>query len=351
MDDDMEVKAPQDSAEQDVAAGSNANSKSGKAKEGVGFFLKNRWRKIIGLVIILILFLLITNPSLLPFLSEDAKESVRGTWERVFGDVSKISQSITLNWATLFQVIAIILVMTIITLLISIILDHLKPKTPKGKSALTMCRDALRYITFIVGFFWCLNALGVNLSTIFASVGIVALIIGFGAQSLVEDMVTGVFLVFEDQFNVGDIIEVNGFRGTVDSIGIRTTAIRDTGDNVKLINNADLRNILNRSAATSLAVADCAVSYDADLEKVEKVVDAFLPTIRPKYPDVFVADPTYAGVQTLADSGVVLRFFASVPETQIFRAQRLLNREIKIAFDKAGIEIPFNQIVVHQAKD
>ena len=159
MDDDMEVKAPQDSAEQDVAAGSNANSKSGKAKEGVGFFLKNRWRKIIGLVIILILFLLITNPSLLPFLSEDAKESVRGTWERVFGDVSKISQSITLNWATLFQVIAIILVMTIITLLISIILDHLKPKTPKGKSALTMCRDALRYITFIVGFFWCLNAL------------------------------------------------------------------------------------------------------------------------------------------------------------------------------------------------
>ena len=307
--------------------------------------------RIIGWIVILVLFLVITNPSIIPFLSPETKASVRGTWERVFGDVGKISDTFILNWATIFQVIAIILMVIVLTGIISFILEHIHPKSPKGRSAVTLLRSAVSYIAAIVGFFWCLSALGVNLSTIFASVGIIALIIGFGAQSLVEDLVTGIFLVFEDQFNVGDIIEVSGFSGTVESIGIRTTAIRDVGNNVKVINNSDLRNILNRSTADSFAVTSVSISYNADIEKVEKVIADFLPKIREKYPDVFHADPKYSGVQELGESGVVLKFVAEVNEKNVFSAPRLLNREIKIAFDKAGIEIPFNQIVVHEAKD
>ncbi|MBQ2602017.1 MAG: mechanosensitive ion channel family protein [Oscillospiraceae bacterium] len=285
------------------------------------------------------------------FLPEETRGELQGTWMRIFGDVTKISDTFQFNWATIFQVIAIILMMIVLTTVISFILDHVHPKSPKAKSAVTLFRSAIKYITFIVGFFWCLGALGVNLSTIFASVGIVALIIGFGAQSLVEDLVTGIFLVFEDQFNVGDIIEVNGFRGTVESIGIRTTAIKDVGNNVKIINNSDLRNILNRSTADSFAVTTVSVSYSTDLEKAEKVIAELLPKIREKYPDIFVAVPKYSGVQELADSGVILKFVAEVREQNVFSAPRILNRELKIGFDKAGIEIPFNQIVVHQAKD
>ncbi|MBQ3987012.1 MAG: mechanosensitive ion channel family protein [Oscillospiraceae bacterium] len=285
------------------------------------------------------------------FLPEETRGELQGTWMRIFGDVTKISDTFQFNWATIFQVIAIILMMIVLTTVISFILDHVNPKSPKAKSAVTLFRSAIKYITFIVGFFWCLGALGVNLSTIFASVGIVALIIGFGAQSLVEDLVTGIFLVFEDQFNVGDIIEVAGFRGTVESIGIRTTAIRDVGNNVKIINNSDLRNILNRSTADSFAVTTVSVSYSTDLEKAEKVIAELLPKIREKYPDIFVAVPKYSGVQELADSGVILKFVAEVREQNVFSAPRILNRELKIGFDKAGIEIPFNQIVVHQAKD
>ena len=307
--------------------------------------------QVIAWIVIFLLFLVITNPSMLFFLPEETRGELQGTWMRIFGDVTKISDTFQFNWATIFQVIAIILMMIVLTTVISFILDHVHPKSPKAKSAVTLFRSAIKYITFIVGFFWCLGALGVNLSTIFASVGIVALIIGFGAQSLVEDLVTGIFLVFEDQFNVGDIIEVAGFRGTVESIGIRTTAIKDIGNNVKIINNSDLRNILNRSTADSFAVTTVSVSYSTDLEKAEKVIAELLPKIREKYPDIFVAVPKYSGVQELADSGVILKFVAEVREQNVFSAPRILNRELKIGFDKAGIEIPFNQIVVHQAKD
>ncbi|MBP0990514.1 MAG: mechanosensitive ion channel family protein [Oscillospiraceae bacterium] len=325
------------------------NKSTEKSSSGFKTFFKGHLGKVIGGVIALILFLIITNPSLIPFLSANTKASLKNTWSKLGGDVSKISGALKINLVTLFQVIAIILMLVIITNLILFILNKLKPKKPKAKSAVSLAKSAISYIMTIIGIFWCLSALGVNLSTIFASVGIIALIIGFGAQSLVEDLVTGIFLVFEDQFNVGDIIEVNGFRGTVDSIGIRATCIRDVGNNVKIINNSDLRNILNRSTADSYAVTTVSISYKENLEHIEEVVSEFLPKIREKYPEVFVKDPVYCGVQELGESGMLLKFVALVKESNIFTAPRLLNREIKIAFDKAGIEIPFNQIVVHNA--
>ena len=299
---------------------------------------------------ILIVFLLLTNPSLIPFLSQDAKTKLRESWSKLFGDVGKISQSITISWISLFQVIAVILAVILIYKVLSFVLGRIRPKSGKGRSMISLLRSALSYILVIIGIIWCFSAIGVNISTIFAGIGILALIIGFGAQSLVEDMVTGVFLVFEDEFNVGDIIEVSGFRGTVTSIGIRTTCVKDPGGNVKILNNSDLRNVLNRSSSDSMAVTTVSISYASDIEYVEKVIAELMPKIREKYPDVFLADPRYLGIQELGDSGVALKFVGQVDEKNVFSAPRIMNREIKIAFDRAGIEIPFTQVVVHQAE-
>ena len=296
--------------------------------------------------VILLIYLFITNPGIIPFLPAEAKNTITAAWKDIFGDVEKVSGSFTFKWATLFQIIAIILMMILVTSVFRFIVQHIHPKTNKGKSALSLLNSAISYITAFVCFFWCLSAFGINLTAILASVGIVALIIGFGAQSLVEDLVTGIFLVFEDQFNVGDIIEVGGFRGVVDSIGIRTTAIRDMGGNVKIINNSDLRNILNRSTSASFATTVVSVSYSTDLEAVEPKIKEFIPTLKAKYPELFLEEPTYLGVQELGDSGVQLKF---VHEKDIYKAPRILNREIKIFFDKSGIEIPFPQVVVHES--
>ena len=109
--------------------------------------------------------------------------------------------------------------------------------------------------------------------------------------------------------------------------------------------------MLNRSTAASYAVTTVGISYNTDLEKAEKAIDAILTGVKEKYPNLFLSVPKYTGVQELADSGVILKFVAEVREENVFSAPRILNRELKIGFDKAGIEIPFNQIVVHQAKD
>jgi len=305
-------------------------------------------KKIIVYAVVLIAFLMVTNPTLLPFLSPEAKRSIGDVWTSLFGDVDSIIGTFTLSWATLFKLIAMVLLLVLLTAIADYILAHVKPTTGKARSAVTMLQSTVSYLAALVGIFWGLSIVGVNVSTIFASVGVLALIIGFGAESLVADVVTGVFLVFENQFNVGDIIEVGGFRGTVERIGIRTTYIRDSGDNIKIINNSDLRNILNRSAAQSVAMTEVSVSYSEDLERVEKVLAELLTGIQAKYPEVFAAAPVYSGVQSLADSGVVLRITAVVREQDIYKAPRLINRELKIGFDRAGIEIPFPQVVVHQ---
>ena len=306
---------------------------------------------VIRWAVILIVFLLITNPGLIPFLPQSARESVRGTWQRIFGDVGKIADTFTLNWATLFQVIAIILMMIFITALLRFILQHIHAKKPKTKSFLSLMSSDLSYLAAIIGFFWCLSTLGVNLTAILAGVGVLALIIGFGAQSLVEDLVTGIFLVFEDEFNVGDIIEADGFRGTVERIGIRVTCLRDLGGNVKIINNSDLRNILNRSSHASWATTTVSVAYGTKIDELEPKLQEFMPEIRQNYPEIFLEDPKYSGVQELADSGIVLKFGGLVDEKNIYSAPRILNRELLVFFDRTGVQIPFPQVVVHHSED
>lgn len=305
---------------------------------------------IVKWAVILVFFLFITNPTIIPFLPDDTKKTLAETWGGLFGDVTSITSAITLNWVTVFRVITIVLMMIVITKIAAFIIEKVKPKTGKGRSTQTLLRSAINYISTIVSVFWVLSALGVNVSTLVAGAGILTLAISFGAQSLIEDVVTGIFLVFEDQFNVGDFIEVDGFRGTVENIGIRVTTVKGPGSNFKIINNSNIRSILNRSQQTSIATTTVSVAYKEDIEKVEEVLDELFPKILEKYPDVFLAAPENFGVDELGDSGVTFKIGASINEKDLFKAPRLLNREIKIAFDKAGIEIPFPQVVVHQEK-
>ena len=307
--------------------------------------------KLIGWGIAMVFIFFLLNPGLIPFLPAEIKESLLDIRTEMFGEVEKMSGSFKITPYAIIRVVAIIILMVFIATLLKFIFERIHPKTPKTKSIISLAYSATNYLITFITVFLVLAAIGINLTTVFAGVGVLALIIGFGAQSMVSDLVTGVFIVLEGQFNVGDIIEVNGYRGMVESIGIRTTTVRDIGNNVKIINNSDLRNVLNRSLAESVASTSVSVSYDTDLEKAEAVIAELLPAIKEKYPEVFLAVPEYIGVDKLGESGVELKFIAKVKEQNIYTAPRLLNREIKIHFDKTGIEIPFNQIVVHEAKE
>lgn len=186
-----------------------------------------------------------------------------------------------------------------------------------------------------------------DVSTIVASVGVLALIVGFGAESLIADVVTGIFMLFENQYNVGDIVEVSGFRGTVQQIGIRTTSIMDVGGNVRIINNSEMKNVLNRSDNASSAVCDIGIPYETDLEALEAKLPELLESIAKAHGELITSAPEYLGVQALDDSAVVLRFPARVPEKQIFAAQRMLNRELLLGLRRLGVECPYPQLDVH----
>ena len=180
-----------------------------------------------------------------------------------------------------------------------------------------------------------------------ASVGVVTLIIGFGAQSLIEDVLTGIFLIAEGRYNVGDILVLDDFRGKVVDISVRTTTLEDSGGNHKIINNSEIRNFQNRSQETSVAVSTISIGYDADLRAVEAVIADALPAMYEENRGVFLDVPQYLGVEELAGSGVVLKFIVSATEENIFAARRALNRSLKLLFDEKGIDIPYPQFTVH----
>ena len=255
--------------------------------------------------------------------------------------------TVKVDLASIWKVLLMIFFVLAVESLLVFLLSLPKPQSHRARSVLSIVSSLLKYVAVIVILCWGLSILGVNVSTIVASVGVLALIVGFSAESLITDVVTGAFMIFENQYNVGDIVEVDGFRGTVTSIGIRTTSITDPGDNVKIVNNSDMRNILNRSDRVSRSISDISIPYATDLEQLEASIPALMQSIYAAHPDMMKEPPQYLGVQALADSAVVLRFLVNVEEKDIYAGARVLNHDLLLGFRKLGVECPFPQVDVH----
>lgn len=256
-------------------------------------------------------------------------------------------RGIQFNGTTFLKLIIMIACVVAAETLAVFLLGLPNPKNHRMRSVLSILSSMLKYVAAIVILCWGLSIIGVNVSTIVASVGIVALVLGFSAESLIEDMVTGAFMIFENQYNVGDIVEVAGFRGTVTNIGLRTTCITDPGGNVKIVNNSEMKNILNRSDKPSRSACEIAVPYSTDFEKLEAEIPALVQRIYEARTDIMKAPPIYLGINELGESGVILKFVVEVDEQNIFSGARALNHDLLIEFKKIGVECPFPQVDVH----
>lgn len=287
------------------------------------------------------IFLIVFSGILLMTIMLIAKET------DLFDGLGDMEAGLKISGGMMLNVVLALALVVLITNVLLIVLKLFRNRRGRIGTLVTVISSLIKYISVLVAFCWILSIIGVNVSTIFASVGIFALILGFGAESLVADLVTGVFILFENQYNVGDIVEIDGFRGKVKEIGIRTLSLEDTGGNIKIINNSELKNIVNRSNQRSVAVCDVSVSYNTDIEELEEKLVNMLQKIKAKHTDIFIGRVEFVGVEALADSGVVLRIIADVSEENIFKGRRLLNKEIKIMFDKDGIIIPYPQVDVH----
>ena len=266
----------------------------------------------------------------------------------ILNNAGGILGSIQISKKSLLTVVVMVFLVLAVEKALVLLLGLFKSSSHRSATVITITQSLLRYATAILILCWGLSIIGVNVSTILASVGVVALIVGFGAESLIEDVITGFFMLFENQYNVGDIVEVGGFRGTVSDIGIRTTSITDPGGNVKIINNSNMKDILNRSDNASRSLSDIQIPYETDLPAFEEKLPDILDRIYEAHKDVMHDKPVYLGVQELGESGVTLRFFVEVDESDIYKVQRVLNRELLVSFREAGVEVPYRQLDLHQ---
>lgn len=301
---------------------------------------------IVCAVVGIVLFAALFFPSVFSFLGADAVSWLTQVSENYFSGGE--GSGIEISPESLFAIFCIIVFVTLITRLCTFLNSVIKFENRRLATFKVLIFNSVKYLTSISAACHCLNVIGVNMVAVLAGLGVMGLIVGFGAQTLIEDVITGLFIVFEGQFSVGDIVSTDGYRGTVTNIGIRTTCITDVGGNVKILRNSDIKNVVNLSGKNSCAVVNMSITYSESIERAERVIKKALPIIFQSYPGIFEAEPMYVGVDALAASSVDLRVVAPVTEHNIFNARRILNRELKIAFDENKIEIPFPQVTVWQ---
>lgn len=252
--------------------------------------------------------------------------------------------------SAIVETLSIIVFLWLVSKGLILLIKILGPKSKKSQTILNLITSTIKYGTLMIGLFLVLSAWGVETPTLLASLGILGLAVSFGAQNLIEDILAGLFIIFEDQFEINDIIQIDNFRGKVVEIGLRTTKFEDVNGDVKIINNSDIRGAINTTNKLSPAICDISVSYDANLKQVEDVIKQNLNRIKDNIPNI-KEGPYYYGVESLAESSVVLRIYAKCNEEHKYNVRRQLNREMKLIFDENNIVIPFNQIVVHQSKE
>ncbi|KGX93687.1 mechanosensitive ion channel protein MscS [Pontibacillus halophilus JSM 076056 = DSM 19796] len=213
-----------------------------------------------------------------------------------------------------------------------------------------LLENMLKYIVYFAGIVMILETLGIPVSSLLAGAGIAGLAIGFGAQNLVKDIITGFFIIFEDQFSVGDYIKASSMEGFVEEIGIRTTKIKSWTGELHVIPNGNIAEITNYSMHNGVAVVDLSIAYEGQIDQAEEVIEELLLELPKKYED-FITVPELLGVQSLGSSDVILRVIAEVAPMNHWPAARILRKELKNRLDERGIEIPFPRLVMYNRQE
>ena len=193
-----------------------------------------------------------------------------------------------------------------------------------------------------VAIFTVLQLLGVDIAPLLASAGVIGVVLGFGAQTLIKDYLAGIFIILEDQVGVGDFVDVGSVLGTVEEVALRYTRLRDMSGVVWYVRNGEILRVANRSQGWTMAIVDIPVDYDSDLDRVRDLIEKVAIDMDedPTYDDMLLGQPVFAGVESMSGNAVVVRVTAkAVPEMQV-QLVRTIRERIKLSFDRAGIIVP-----------
>jgi small conductance mechanosensitive channel len=214
----------------------------------------------------------------------------------------------------------------------------------KSETFSGLFKSLLRYLIIFVSILMILREF-VDITPILAGAGIAGLAVGFGAQSLVKDIITGFFVIIEDQFSVGDHVTIDSYSGIVEHVGLRVTKVRDFGGQLHIFPNSRIEIITNHSQGPQRALVDIPVTYEENVDHVLEALREICEKFSREYPAVREG-PEVLGVVNLGDSEVVVRIIAKTEPMQQWYIERELRRVIKNHFEQTGIEIPYPRRVL-----
>ena len=246
----------------------------------------------------------------------------------------------------LYTVVAIGIVCLVVALL-NLIVRLVRLKNKKALTVVSLVRSLIKWAVIIVAVFLVMKKWGVDTNKILASIGIIALIIGLGCQTLISDVVAGIFLVADGAFEVGDIVVIDNFRGTIVEIGMKSTKLEDAGGNIKVISNSAISTLVNLTNTLSLSIVEISIPYEENLARTETLLMERLQDMKKRIPAI-VEGPYYKGVEDMGESAVILKVIAKVKEEDRFQCTRDMKRDIYMFLNENKIVVPYPQLTITQ---
>ncbi len=215
-------------------------------------------------------------------------------------------------------------------------------RTQRAQTMGSLLKSITTGLTLAIVVVMVLAKLGQPIAPIIASAGILGLAFGFGAQNLVKDFLSGIFMILEDQYGVGDVVDLGEASGTVEAVGLRVTRLRDVNGTVWYVRNGEILRVGNQSQNWARTVLDITVGYEADLDRVQVVLEDEATAMYEdeRYHDVIIEQPEVWGVERFDKDGAVVRVVLKTAPLQQWLVARAMRQRVKARFDKEGIRIP-----------
>lgn len=207
-------------------------------------------------------------------------------------------------------------------------------------------------VIFMIGSLMILQEIGVPIAPILTGAGIVGLAVGFGGQYLIRDIISGFFIIMENQYRIGDVVNFDGTGGLVEDISLRMTTLRDLDGTVHHVPHGEIKKVANLSKEFSRVNLNIGVSYNSNLEHVIEVINKVGVELAEdeQWKEFIIKPPQFLRVDDFADSAIVIKILGETQPLKQWDTTGELRKRLKITFDKEGIEIPFPQRVIHSAK-
>ncbi|WP_177183361.1 mechanosensitive ion channel family protein [Lentibacillus persicus] len=276
-------------------------------------------------------------------------------WEYITGPELWVSIGTAVIQAILIMVIAVI-VIRVGNNIIARVFDSrsrgpLRITERREVTIKKLIQNTMKYTVYFIAFIMVLDgAFGLEIRALLAGAGVAGLAIGFGAQNLVRDIISGFFIIFEDQFSVGDYIVTAGVEGFVEEIGIRTTKIESWTGEQHVVPNGNVTQVTNYSVHNGLAVVDVNIPYENDVKAAAAIIEDIIETLPDQYEEI-VKVPEVFGVEALESSHFVLRVIAEVLPSYQWKGSRNIRKEIKDELFKQGIQIPSPRLVMYSRNE